>query len=140
MNQGLLQLLDGNLEEGETLIGQATNVPELGEVLGLIYIQKGKYAEAAKALYDVATNNGVLAQILNKDYNRANQLLNQIVAKDATTYYLQALMGARTSQTDVMTEGIRQAVRLQPSMATKFLNDREFARYASQNYFQSALK
>lgn len=140
MNQGLLQLLDGNLEQGETLIGQATNVPELGEALGLIYMQRGKYAEAAKALYDVATNNGILAQILNKDYNRANQLLNQVVKKDATTYYLQALIGARTSQTDLLADGVRQAVRLQPGLATKFLDDREFARYAGQSFFQSALK
>lgn len=140
LNQGLLQLLDGNLQEGETLVGQAVNVPELGEALGLLYMQQGKYADAAKALYNVATNNGVLAQILNRDYSRANQLFNQIADKDATSYYLQALIGARTAQTDVIADGVRNAVRLQPSMATKFAQDREFVRYVGQSFFQSALK
>ena len=140
MNQGLLQLLDGNLSEAETLIGQATNVPELGETMGLIYMQQGKYTEAAKALYDVATNNGVLAQILNKDYSRASELLDLMGNRDATTYYLQALIGARTSQTDMMTEAIRKSVQLNPSMAARFLKDKEFVRFASQSFFQSALK
>lgn len=140
MNQGLLQLMDGNLTEAETLIGQATNVPQLGETMGLIYMQQGKYAEAAKALYDVATNNGVLAQILNKDYNRANELLSMMMQKDATSYYLQALIGARTAQTSAMTTAMQEAVKLNPSMATMFLKDKEFARYATQSFFQSALK
>ncbi|MDD7437521.1 MAG: tetratricopeptide repeat protein [Bacteroidales bacterium] len=140
MNQGLLQLLDGNLSEAETLIGQATNVPELGETMGLIYMQQGKYTEAAKALYDVATNNGVLAQILNKDYSRAADLLGLMDNLDATSYYLQALIGARTSQTDLMTEAIRKAVQLNPSMATRFLKDKEFVRFVGQSFFQSALK
>lgn len=140
MNLGLLQLLDGKLAEAETLIGQATNVPELGETMGLVYMQQGKYAEAAKALYDVATNNGVLAQILNKDYSRASDLFELIDHKDATSYYLQALIGARTSQPAMMAEAIRKSVQLNPSMAARFLKDREFARFASQSFFQSALK
>lgn len=140
MNLGLLQLLDGNVSEAETLIGKATNVPELGETMGLLYMQQGKYAEAAKSLYDVATNNGVLAQILNKDYSRASDLLGMMSNLDATSYYLQALIGARTSQTSLMTEAIRKAIQLNPSMATRFLKDKEFVRFAGQEFFQNALK
>ncbi|MDO5016776.1 MAG: hypothetical protein Q4E10_00230 [Porphyromonas sp.] len=140
MNQGLIEMINGNNQEFETLIGQVADVPELNGAIGLMQIQHGQYAEAARTLYDDATNNGVLAQILNRDYNRANELLNQIIKKDAITYYLQALIGARTSQTGVIVDGVRNAVRLNPSMAAKFLNDKEFARYATQSFFQSALK
>lgn len=140
MNLGLLELREGNMQQAETLIGQVSNVPELGEALGVIYLKQGKYAEAARALNEVATNNGVLAQILNKDYNRANQLFKGIQKKDATSYYLLALIGARTSQVETIKEGVQKAIELNPSLALQFAKDKEFARYASQSFFQNALR
>lgn len=140
LNQGLMELRENNIAQAETYIGQATNVPELGEALGLIYLRQGKYAEAAKELYDIPTNNGVLAQILNKDYNRANELFKAINTKDATSYYLLALIGARTAQVDTIAQGIKEAVRLDPSKISRFTSDKEFARYMTQGFFQDALR
>lgn len=140
LNLALLELRDDKMDEAQSLIGQAGNIPALGEAQGLIYLKQGSYSEAAKALYDVPTNNAVLAQILNLDYNRAIELLNQIRKWDETTHYLKALIGARTSQTNLISEGIRDAVRINPSMAQIFTKDREFARYMSQSFFQDALR
>lgn len=140
LNQGLIELSRGNKDVAQTLIGQAGDVPELGETLGLIYIQQGKYAEAAKALYDAPTNNGVLAQILNRDYARAQALLDKVANPDATTHYLKAILGARTNDANKVEEGIRAAVQLDPSTASMIATDREFARYASQSFFQSLVK
>lgn len=140
MNMGLLQLLEGNLKDAETLIGQVSGVPELNEALGLIYIKQGKYAEAAKALKDAQTNNGVLAQILNQDYNRALELFKGIPTKDATSYYLQAIIGARTAQTGLIESGVKEAVKLNPAIAPTILKDKEFVKYAGQAFFQNAIR
>lgn len=140
MNMGLIKMLEGDDNEAQTLIGQVSGVPELNEALGLIYIKQGKYPEAAKALYDARTNNGILAQILNKDYNRALELFDMTTKRDEMTYYLQALIGARTSQTDIIQKGITEAVKINPSIAPTILKDKEFARYATQRFFLDALQ
>ncbi len=131
MNQGLLKLQDGQLNQGKTLIGQVSNVPELNEALGLIYMQEGQYPQAARELYNTPTNNGVLAQILNKDYNRAMQLLELVRRPDARTHYLRALIGARTAQSDMVQDGLKAAIQADPSIATFLKDDRDFAKYRS---------
>ncbi len=140
MNLGLIALGEGKVAEAEQLLGNAGNLPEISSALGLLYIRQGKYAEAAKLLANEASNNGVLAQILNLDYNRALDLVGKIAKPDATTHYLKAIIGARTAQTDLVREGIQQAVALDPSIATMIGNDGEFAKYVGQDFFRSLIK
>lgn len=140
MNQGLLKLQSGDVKEAKTLIGQVSNVPEINEALGLIYMQEGKYTEAARELYNTTTNNGVLAQILNQDYNRAMQLLEKIERPDARTHYLRALIGARTAQTDLVRDGLSAAVQADPSLAYTLKDDRDFAKYRTQPFFSSLIR
>ena len=139
-NQGLIALGKGEVEKAEQLFGNAANVAELSDALGLLYIRQGKYADAAKTLRNTATNNGVLAQILNRDYNQALELLSQIPNPDAVTHYLKAIIGARTSQVNLMQQGISDAVKADPSLAVNISRDREFAKYANQTFFLNALK
>lgn len=140
MNQGLLKLQSGDLSQGKTLIGQVSNVPEVNEALGLIYMQEGRYAEAARELYNTPTNNGILAQILNQDYNRAMQLLEQVVRPDAQTHYLRALIGARTAQTNLVSEGLTAAVQADPSLALRLKDDRDFAKYRTMPFFSTLVR
>lgn len=140
LNRGLIALSDGDVRSAQTYIGQATTVPEYESVIGLLAISGGRYADAAQALSDEASNNGVLAQILNKDYNRALELLEQIKNPDATTAYLKAIIGARTSQDSLVYDGIRDAVALDPALKLQIKQDRELARYANNSTFQSLVK
>lgn len=140
MNQGLLKLQSGDLSRGKTLIGQVSNVPEVNEALGLIYMQEGRYAEAARELYNTPTNNGILAQILNQDYNRAMQLLEQVARPDAQTHYLRALIGARTAQTNLVSEGLTAAVQADPSLAHRLKDDRDFAKYRTMPFFSTLVR
>lgn len=139
-NQGLLALREGNVQGAEEFFGRAGDVPELSSALGLLYIHQGKYAQAAEALHRTPTNNGIIAQILHKDYSQALHLLEQNPAPDATTYYLKALIGARTSQPTLVEEGIRKALKRDPSLALTINNDREFAKYAAEPFFIRALQ
>ena len=139
LNKGLIALKDGDVRNAQTLIGQATKVPEYEGVMGLLAISEGRYTDAAKALRDVPTNNGVLAQILNKDYNRALELLGKISTPDATTAYLKAIIGARTAQESLVREGIREAVSLDPSLKSTIAQDKELGRYTISSDIKSLL-
>ncbi|MDO5036124.1 MAG: hypothetical protein Q4D93_04105 [Porphyromonas sp.] len=131
LNQGIIELHRGNVERAQELIGQAGNVPELDETLGLMLMKQGKYVEAAKYLYNTATNNGVLAQILNKDYARAEELLEQITNPDAQTHYLRAIIAARTGDSSTVRSALTSATQLDPALQEHLAKDREFVKYLS---------
>lgn len=129
MNQGLLDMLDGNYNDAAAALGKAGQVPEVNEALGVYYIKKGDYNAAVKAFGDAKSNNAALAQILVKDYNKARTTLAGIAAPDATTYYLLGLLGARTNNAQMVTSNLRQSFRLDPSMREMASKDLEFARF-----------
>ena len=129
MNLGLIQLVNGNYDRANQYFGSAAGVDGLDEALGVYYLKKGDNAAAARAFGDSKSNNAALAQILTKDYSKAKQTLAGITTPDATTYYLMAVLGARTNNESMLTGNLRQAVKLDSSLATKAANDLEFANF-----------
>lgn len=140
LNNGLLALRSGNVDQANSLFSAATNVPEMAEVMGLMQIRQGKYAEAAKTLSGYATNNAVVAQILANDYNKAAELIAEISNPDAKTFYLKALVAARTDNASVVEEALKEAVKLDPSIVKTIAMDREFSKYAANPFFKSILR
>lgn len=112
MNLGLVELLNKNYDRANQLFGSAAGVDELGGALGTYYLKKGDNAAAVRAFGDTKSNNAALAQILTKDYSKAKSTLASIANPDATTYYLMAVLGARTNNESMLTSNLRQAVRL----------------------------
>lgn len=129
MNMGLSSLLSGDYSEAESRFGNAAGVPELGEALGVYYLKQGDNAAAARAMEGVVSNNAALAQILTKDYSGARKTLAAINDPDATTYYLMAVLGARTNNEQILSNSLRQAIKLDPSMRTKAAQDLEFKHF-----------
>lgn len=129
MNKGLIAMKNGNYDEAAAQFGKAGNVPEVNEALGVYYLKKGDYNAAVKAFGDAKSNNAALAQILVNDYNKARNTLAGVSAPDATTYYLQAVLGARTNNEQMVRSNLRQSFRLDPTMKEKASNDLEFAKY-----------
>ena len=129
MNLGLIQLVNGNYDRANQYFGSAAGVDGLGEALGVYYLKKGDNAAAARAFGDSKSNNAALAQILTKDYSKAKQTLAGISTPDAPTYYLMAVLGARTNNESMLTSNLRQAVKLDSSLASKAANDLEFANF-----------
>ncbi len=129
MNLGLVELLNKNYDRANQLFGSAAGVDELGGALGTYYLKKGDNAAAVRAFGDTKSNNAALAQILTKDYSKAKSTLASIANPDATTYYLMAVLGARTNNESMLTSNLRQAVRLNPAMAAQAAADLEFANF-----------
>ncbi len=129
MNLGLVELLNKNYDRANQLFGSAAGVDELGGALGTYYLKKGDNAAAVRAFGDTKSNNAALAQILTKYYSKAKSTLASIANPDATTYYLMAVLGARTNNESMLTSNLRQAVRLNPAMAAQAAADLEFANF-----------
>ncbi len=129
MNQGLVALVNDDYRAANTAFGKAAGLSDLSPALGLLYLKQGDVKAAVKAFGNDKSNNAALAQILNKDYSAAKSTLAAIPTPDATTYYLMAVLGARTGNEQMVTSNLRQAVKLDRNYATQAANDLEFARY-----------
>lgn len=129
MNLGLLSMLEGNMQQANELLGAAAGIPEAGDALGVYYLQRGDLSKALTSFGGAKTNNAALAQILAKDYATARTTLSAIAEPDATTYYLAAVLGARTGSENMVITNLRQAIRLDSSLLGRARNDLEFARY-----------
>lgn len=127
MNLGLIELLNKNYAKANQYFGSAAGVKELDDALGVYYLKNGDNAAAARAFGETKSNNAALAQILTKNYSKAKSTLAAINSPDATTFYLMAVLGARTNNQQMVTTNLRQAVRMDSSLATKAAKDLEFA-------------
>lgn len=129
MNQGLVALVNNDFRAANQAFGKAGGLPELGSALGVYYLQQGDVNAAVKAFGNDKSNNAALAQILSKDYSKAKTTLAGIQAPDATTYYLMAVLGARTNNEQAVLANLRQAIKLDNTLAKQAANDLEFSRF-----------
>ena len=129
MNKGLIYMLDGNWTQANVNLGTAAGVPENKDALGVYYLSQGELAKAKVAFDDSKTNNAALAQILSKDYVAARNTLASITHPDATTYYLTAILGARTNNETMVMSNLREAVKLDPALLARAKKDLEFKNY-----------
>lgn len=140
VNLGLLALADNNVSKAEQLIGSASNANTASEALGLLYIKKGDYSKAVQAFGSTKTNNAALAQLLTKNYSQAEQTLNAVSNKNATTFYLKALVAARTNDATGVASALNEAFRADPSLKQRAASDIEFSKFASNAVVSSLLK
>ncbi len=140
MNLGLIALTKGDQAKAEQLFGSAAGVNELGEALGVLYLEKGEYAKAVNSFGSIKSNNAALAQIMTKDYSRAQQTLNAIAKPDATTDYLKAVVAARTNNSADVISNLKAAIAKDSKLAHEAAIDLEFAKYASNSDFAALVK
>lgn len=129
MNLGLIELNKGNYDRANQLFGAAAGQSELNDALGVYYLKTGDNAAALRAFGNSKSNNAALAQILAKDYSKAKSTLASINNPDATTYYLMAILGARTGNEQMLNTNLRQAIRLNPALADEARSNLEFKGY-----------
>ncbi len=129
MNQGLVAMLGGDYKNANSSFGNAAGLSELNEALGVYYLKQGDAAGAVKAFGNSKTNNAAVAQILTKDYAKAKATLNGVANPDADTYYLLAVVGARTNDAQMVSNNLAKAIKLDNKLANRAANDLEFSRY-----------
>ncbi len=120
MNLGLIQLLNGNYSKANELLGAAAGVPEAGDALGVYYLTQGEVAK---------TNNAALGKILAKDYSAAQSILSSVATPNAMTYYLAAIIGARTNNESAVLSNLRKSISMDSNMLQMAKKNLEFAQF-----------
>ena len=90
------------------------------------------------AMYNLA-----LAQLLNKDFVKAEQTFETAIyinKSDALAYYCSAIVAARQKNVDNLAVELKEAIKLNPDLADKALNDLEFVDFWQNETFLSALR
>ncbi|MGL4293710.1 MAG: tetratricopeptide repeat protein [Bacteroidales bacterium] len=134
MNLGVIDMTKNDFAKAQQAFGKAAGVPELPSALGTLYTEQGDYQKAVMAFGNTKSNNAAVAQICAGDYNSAKNTLSAIANKDALTYYLMAVVGARTNNENMVSSNLKEAVKLDPSMAQFAKTDLEFAKYNVANW------
>jgi len=152
-NLASLALMNGNAYKAKEHLDAASGLSgdqaqDVNAVRGAVHIMVADYAGAVRATSnanDEAVNlfNKGLAQILNKDYQNAVTSFDEAAAKDndmALAYYGAAIANARLNKADEVISNLTEAVKADPELKSKALEDLEFRAYASNEAFRSALK
>lgn len=140
-NAGVIALAQNDSKKAAEYFGKAGGTAgDVNAALGTMYTINGDYKNAKKAYGDAKTNNAAIQQILNEDYAGATATLNAVQSPNATTYYLKAVVGARTNDRESVYSNLRTAVAKDASVKAKAAKDIEFAKFYEDASFQQIVK
>jgi len=139
-NKGFVHLAKGNMREAKTCFSNVSSSSEWRDAKGAAEILNGNYREAVAVYGNKVCNNAALAQLLNKEYSRAASTLSKVEAPNATTYYLKAVVGARTNDRDMVYNNLREVMSRDKKLGHLAKTDIEFAKYMQDSQFTSMLQ
>ena len=121
-------------DEVKTLF-ESSNTKESKYNSGLILIEEGKYEESITSMGDSKSYNYALANVLAEHYDAASDALDDINCDCAKSYYLKAIIGARTANTEMVMENLKSAFEKDASLKDAAKKDREFIKYFENSDF-----
>jgi Flp pilus assembly protein TadD len=141
-NMGVIALIKGDLSAAETAFGQAVGIgDDLNEALGVMYMMQGNFPQAETVMQKAPhSNNTAIGKILMGDYDRATEVLDLVQMPDATTYYLKAIVGARSNVKDEVYKNMRAVMMRDEAMGEYAKSDMEFAKYWADAEFMGIVK
>lgn len=140
-NLGVVAMKKGDLKAAEELFTSAMGAGEtVSYNLGIIKIIQGKYADAINYFGNTNEVNAALAKLLAKQNDAALATLNNIQSEDALVYYLRAIVGARTNNTDMLYNNLRIAAGKSADLKANAKQDMEFAKYFNEDTFKSIVQ
>lgn len=140
-NAALIAMEEGDVKQAEIYLGKASGTAgNMQAAMGTLAIMKGDYKGAKKALSGLVSNNAAVEQIISEDYAGARKTLKSIATPDANTYYLLAVVGARTNDRDAVILNLRQAINMDASLKEAAATDIEFAKYFEVAAFKALVK
>lgn len=140
-NLGVVAFLQGDTTKAEELFTSAMGAgDQVNYNLGIIKIIQGKYADAMNYFGNAPEINAALAKLLAKENDAAMATLNQVKSEDPLVYYLKAIVGARTQNTDLMFTNLRIAAGKSADLKANAANDLEFAKYFEDATFKSIVQ
>lgn len=137
-NIGAVTHVKGDREKALELFNEAGSANETKYNIGLIKIQMGEYADALSNMDGYNTLSVALAKILSGDPNAAAEVIDASEDSDvALAYYLKAIIGARTNNSDMLFNNLKIAIEKDGEFKTKAAKDREFIKYFENADFRA---
>lgn len=140
-NLGVVYAYNNNWSEAETHFMNANKMGvDNNYNLALIDMHKGSYKTAITKFGNTKCNyNLALAQVLSGNNSAAATNL-ECARKNAETYYLMAIVGARTGDTNMMNTNLKKAIKADPAMKAEAKGDREFIKYYNNPDFMGMVE
>lgn len=108
--------------------------------LGVLFIPEGKYEEAIAGMKGKKCDyNLALALILSGNTGDAGKQLD-CATKDGNTYYLSAVLAARTNNAAMVYENLGNAVKADANLKATAKNDREFIKFFETAEFKKIVE
>lgn len=108
--------------------------------MGVIKMIQGDYAGAMSAFSSKKCDyNLALAQLSNGNAAEATKTLD-CGAKSGESYYLLAVIGARTNNLSMMIDNLRKAIQAVPAYKEEVKKDAEFLKFKDKAEFQALVK
>ncbi len=123
------------------LFNEAGSAAETKYNMGLVKVQVGEdYAGAIADMGSYQTLNLAIAKIVSGDPNGAMEVIDASEDKDAAlAYYLKAIIGARTNNSDLVLNNLKIAIEKDAKYKEKAAKDREFIKYFENADFKALL-
>ena len=123
--------LKGDREQAYKMFKDAVAAgPEVKHNMGIIDIQNGNYADAARNLTGVNSVNAALARVLNGDASGAMSILNDADDGDsAVGDYLKAIISAKTGNSAAIAGYLKSAIEKDSSLKDRAMKDAEFLKF-----------
>lgn len=140
-NLGAIALLKGEVAAAEELFTAALGAGEAPNYnLGIINIMKGKYDIALSYFGNACDYNAALAKLLNKNYDAAISTIGCSKDESAQAYYLKAILGARTENSDMVFNNLRTAIGKDVQLKAYAVKDVEFLKFFADETFKSIVQ
>jgi tetratricopeptide (TPR) repeat protein len=140
-NLAAIALLKGDFATAEELSTAGMGAGEAPNYnLGIINIVKGKYDVALTYFGNACDYNAALAKLLDKKYDAAVTTIGCSKDESAQAYYLKAILGARTENTDMIFNNLRTAVGKDVKLKAYAKKDAEFMKYFNDETFKSIIQ
>lgn len=113
--------------------------PEVAYNMGIIDIMNGNYSSAVSNMGTMNTFNAALAKVLNGTPDAALTTLDASAEKEAAySFYLKAIIGARTGKADMLINNLKSAISKDASYKQMAKEDMEFLKFRANADFQAA--
>jgi len=117
-------------EKALELFTEAGTANETKYNMGLLKIQADEYTEALADMNGYKTLNVAIAMIVSGEAAGALEVIDAADDNDsALAYYLKAVVGARTNNSDLVFSNLKTALEKDAAFKTKASKDREFVKY-----------
>lgn len=140
-NIGVVYAYQKNFTEAEKYFNNANRMGvDNNYNLGLIAHNKADYKGAISKYAGVNCNyNVALAHLIDGNNSAAASNL-ECARKNGDTYYLLAVVGARTANQTMMLNNLKKAIKVNTKYKTEAAIDREFIKYFNVPEFQALVK